>query len=746
MMTTTTNTSIETANSVKPVSLIPEQLMDVLKFLADKGSIRQLDYQFARFIAQQAAAHSQEVGFLAGVVSHELGKGHICTQLIQQYTVGPEQTADLAQLLGLYGETALQLNQKLLGIDWVAVLQSSNLVGTTNDCVKPLMFDGQRVYLQRYWNYEVVLAETLNRLSKPVEFNIEQKKALTETLNQLFARSYHFLFNALAKAGSSQQTSQVLRQQLVCDHLDIVDEQALDWGAIDQVIVQAKQVMDLEVLDSLVPLSVCLNWQKVAAAVALSRRFAVISGGPGTGKTTTVTKLLSAMVEQSLSQGKTPTIKLVAPTGKAAARLTESIGKAIEQLPLAPEVKANIPTESSTLHRLLGAIPNRAEFRHNRRNPLHLDILVVDEASMVDLSMMYKLVDALPEHARLILLGDKDQLASVEAGAVLGDICSFNSTGYSTAQGNLIAEMTGFDAIANTGQVKAGSVNPPAIADSLCMLQKSYRFDARSGIGQLAKAINNGSANQVDQVFAKGFGDIENHPLSSDSYNLMLRTLVNEYGEYLNRMNVPLNELETQEARAKSVLDLFSKCRLLCSVREGDFGVKGLNNRIERALAARRLVNPHNDELWYHGRPVMVTRNDHGLGLYNGDIGICMLEADSSSASYDISHSIAASSASRLKVYFELPDGSVKAVLPSRVPDHETAYAMTIHKSQGSEFDLTLMILPPDFSPILTRELIYTGITRAKKRLMMFSDTNVLKRGIKVKTERVSGLGSRLTG
>ncbi|MEZ8743435.1 exodeoxyribonuclease V subunit alpha [Vibrio sp. 10N.261.49.A5] len=740
MTTTTTNTGIETANSVKPVSLIPEQLMDVLKFLAEKGSIRQLDYQFARFIAQQATSHSQEIGFLAGVVSHELGKGHICTQLIQQHTVGPEQTADLAQLLGLYGETALQLNQKLLGTDWVSVLQSSNLVGSTNDCVKPLMFDGQRVYLQRYWNYEVVLAETLNRLSKPVEFNTEQKKALTETLNQLFARSYHFLFNALAKAEANQQTSQVLRQQLVCDHLDIVDEHILDWGAIDQAIVQAKQVTDLDVLDGLVPLSACLNWQKVAAAVALSRRFAVISGGPGTGKTTTVTKLLSAMVEQSLSQGKTPTIKLVAPTGKAAARLTESIGKAIEQLPLAPEVKANIPTESSTLHRLLGAIPNRAEFRHNRRNPLHLDILVVDEASMVDLSMMYKLVDALPEHARLILLGDKDQLASVEAGAVLGDICSFNSTGYSTAQGNLIAEMTGFDAIAKPRQVKTGSANPPAIADSLCMLQKSYRFDARSGIGQLAKAINNGSANQVDQVFSKGFGDIENHPLSSDSYNLMLRTLVNEYGAYLNRMNVPLEELETQEARAKSVLDLFSQCRLLCSIREGDFGVKGLNHRIERALAARRLVNPHNDELWYHGRPVMVTRNDHGLGLYNGDIGICMLEADVNSSS-----STEDNSAPRLKVYFELPDGSVKAVLPSRVPDHETAYAMTIHKSQGSEFDLTLMILPPDFSPILTRELIYTGITRAKKRLMMFSDTNVLKRGIKVKTERVSGLGSRLT-
>ena len=184
------------------------------------------------------------------------------------------------------------------------------------------------------------------------------------------------------------------------------------------------------------------------------------------------------MVEQSLSQGKTPTIKLVAPTGKAAARLTESIGKAIEQLPLAPEVKANIPTESSTLHRL-----TRVRFLIEPNlgitdsNPLHLDILVVDEASMVDLSMMYKLVDALPDHARLILLGDKDQLASVEAGAVLGDICSFNSeSGYSTAQGNLIAEMTGFEAIANTQQAKAGSVNPPAIADSLVYAAEELSF------------------------------------------------------------------------------------------------------------------------------------------------------------------------------------------------------------------------------------------------------------------------------
>ncbi|WP_394250700.1 exodeoxyribonuclease V subunit alpha [Vibrio profundi] len=709
-------------------------LLEVLRELANKGAIRQLDYQFARFISQQTSSSQDEIGFIAGVVSHELGKGHICIQLKQSHG----ELVDIAAILSLYGEAALTLNQRLIQIDWYGLLESTVLVGKTLGAATPLMFDGTRLYLQRYWNYEVVLANTLNRLSAPVELTQQQKVALTETLDHLFARSYQYLFSALAKLNQSGKGTQVLRQQLVCDHLDIVAEGELDWSSIDDKLTSATTASDLNSLDTLVPNSVCLNWQKVAAAVALSRRFAVISGGPGTGKTTTVTKLLSAMVEQSMGAGSIPTIKLVAPTGKAAARLTESIGKAIEQLPLPPKVKINIPTESSTLHRLLGAIPNRAEFRHHRGNPLHLDILVVDEASMVDLPMMYKLVDALPEHARVILLGDKDQLASVEAGAVLGDICSFNQVGYSPNQGKLISQLTGFSYLPASPQ--GNQVTPPAVADSLCMLQKSYRFDARSGIGQLAKAINSGFVQHLDKVLASGFEDIENHSLSSDSYNLMLKTLVSEYGRYLNRMSIktpadPSDKAETQEQTAKAALDQFSECRLLCAIREGDFGVSGLNNRIEKALAARRLITT-NDELWYHGRPVMVTRNDHSLGLYNGDIGICMLDNRTAEEGGD--------ETPRLKVYFELPDGSVKSILPSRVPEHETAYAMTIHKSQGSEFDLTLMILPPDFTPILTRELIYTGITRAKNRLMMFCDQTVLKRGVKVRTTRNSGLVSRL--
>ncbi|MBR9788169.1 MAG: exodeoxyribonuclease V subunit alpha [Vibrionaceae bacterium] len=706
-----------------------ESLMTTLERLALKGAIRQLDYQFARFLYSQTndaqgekPTDVQALAFIAGVVSSELGKGHICLPLFDVQG----QPTDFASKLGLFGEAALTLNTQLQGIDWIQLLQSSALVGTLGEAL-PLMFDGERLYLHRYWHYEVTLAEKLNQLGAAVSLLPQEFARLSELLNHLFARQYHFLFNALVKANEAGSNNQVLRQQLVCDHLDIVASDVLDWPAIDATLNQANKVQDLQFLDELIPLSACVNWQKVAAAVALTRRFAVISGGPGTGKTTTVTKLLAALIEQA-AQEKNLTIKLVAPTGKAAARLTESIGKAVQELPVSPELKAKIPTESSTLHRLLGAIPNSAEFRHNKQNPLHLDILVIDEASMVDLPMMYKVVDALPKHARLILLGDKDQLASVEAGAVLGDICSFSALGYGKEQASAIAKLTGFDTLAHS------SNSASSIADSLCMLQKSYRFDARSGIGQLAKAVNLGSAAKVDNVWARDYSDIEHFPLSSENYNQMMQTLVQEYGRYLKRISQTeidpnTGESESLTRKAKAVLDTFNQCRLLCAIREGDFGVAGLNQRIEKALAARKLIKVQ-DEIWYHGRPVMVTRNDHSLGLYNGDIGICMRDDSEEEP--------------RLKVFFELPDGSVKSVLPSRVPEHETAYAMTIHKSQGSEFEYTLMILPPDFSPILTRELIYTGITRAKKRLALYAELNVLKRGIKVKTTRASGLVQRL--
>ncbi|MGF1908834.1 exodeoxyribonuclease V subunit alpha [Vibrio kasasachensis] len=707
-------------------------LLETLQRLAQKGSIRQLDYQFARFIFSKS--QSAELAFIAGVVSSELGKGHICLPLRDAQA----QPTDLAAKLGVFGEAALEINQRLLPIDWQTLLTQSAWVAksyVSQDSANqvealPLVFDGERVYLHRYWHYEVTLAERLVSFGTPVILKPTEVQKLSELLDHLFARSYHFLYSALSKATQSGGLTQVQRQQMVCDHLDVVDDSQFDWNAIEQVLLQASRAEQLSSLDELVPQAVCVNWQKVAAAIALTKRFAVISGGPGTGKTTTVTKLLAALIEQSQSAGSMPTIKLVAPTGKAAARLTESIGKAVDQLPVSPELKAAIPTESSTLHRLLGALPNSAEFRHNQANPLHLDILVVDEASMVDLSMMYKLVDALPKHARLILLGDKDQLASVEAGAILGDICSFNQYGYSAQQGELIAQLSGYTSLSQSHS--KGS----RVGDSLCMLQKSYRFDARSGIGQLAKAVNSGSAFKLDAVWQRGFDDIAQYRLDMQHYNQLIQTMVTEYSGYLKRiakreLHPENGQIESVTELAKAGLDAFAKCRLLCAIREGDFGVTGLNQRIERALVARNLIQTQ-DELWYHGRPVMITRNDHALGLYNGDIGICIWDDSLEEP--------------RLKVFFELPDSSVKSVLPSRVPDHETAYAMTVHKSQGSEFEFTLMILPKEFSPILTRELIYTGITRAKKRLALYAEPEVVKRGIKVMTERASGLVERLKG
>ncbi|WP_036821148.1 exodeoxyribonuclease V subunit alpha, partial [Photobacterium sanctipauli] len=470
-----------------------------------------------------------------------------------------------------------------------------------------------------------------------------------------------------------------------------------------------------------------MNWQKVAAAVALTRQFAVISGGPGTGKTTTVAKLLAALVTQSLQsealdengQPRLPDIKLVAPTGKAAARLTESIGAAVDSLAVEKVVKDNIPTQSSTLHRLLGSIPNRVAFRHNRENPLHLDVLVVDEASMVDLPMMARLLDALPPNAKLILLGDRDQLASVEAGAVLGDICAFADQGYSQQQSQLLGQLTGF-------QFPVQLQSLGVVADSLCMLRKSYRFHAQSGIGQLAKAINAGRPQQVDRVWQQGFKDIHLYPLTSDSYQSMVNMSVTFYRDYLDAIY--------ERCPPAEVLKAFSKVRLLCALREGDFGVVGLNQRIERGLARLGKIAP-DEETWYVGRPVMISQNDHGLGLYNGDIGIAMKdsEPDPQTGEY------------RTRVFFEMPDGSIRGVLPSRLPEHETVYAMTIHKSQGSEFADTLMVLPSEFSPLLTRELTYTGITRAKEKLYLFASPDIVNRSVKLRTERASGLAELLS-
>lgn len=453
-----------------------------------------------------------------------------------------------------------------------------------------------------------------------------------------------------------------------------------------------------------------IDWQRLAAAIAVLRPFCVISGGPGTGKTRTVASILALLLEQSDS---TPLrIALAAPTGKAAARLTESIRAVKRLLSLDPTIADGIPEQAVTLHRLLGFRPGRANPRHGPHNPLHLDVLVVDEASMVDLPMMARLLQGLSERARLILLGDKDQLSSVEAGMVLGDVCGRGvPDGYSAEQCNALK------AIANTDLEPAPQRQPP-VADHIVVLRKSWRFDAGSGIGALARAVNEGMPEKaVSLLNDRTYPNLQWHKTTQATLDRLASEII-----------VPAFRELIDASEPGSALALLNRLRVLCAVREGPFGVRALNTYIEGLLEQQALIRPIGEV--YAGRPVMVTMNDHAQKLYNGDVGLLLRDPDADGA---------------LRVFFETTEG-VRRVLPSRLPPHETVYAMTVHKSQGSEFDEVLLILPDLVNQVVTRELIYTGITRARQRVHLVSSQASLADAINTSVKRSTGLFDALWG
>lgn len=471
-----------------------------------------------------------------------------------------------------------------------------------------------------------------------------------------------------------------------------------------------------DVLDGLFPNTNEIDWQKIAAAVAVTSKVSIISGGPGTGKTTTVARILAALIKLETKHDHNIRIELAAPTGKAAARLTESLGEAMQKMPLTDEERMVLPNHAKTLHRLLGAQPESQQFRYNRENRLSLDVLIVDEASMVDLPMMGKLLESLPENATLIFLGDKDQLASVEAGAVLGDICQFADNGYSEARAAELSALTGYSMENYT------SPNGPTIRDSLCLLRKSYRFSADSGIGQLALAVNDGNISAAQQLLSQPRSDVHSYVQeTADDYAKILLDAAENYKEYL----LAVKSKENPER----VLKKFNQYRLLTALRDGPFGVVGLNDKLEKLLHRQGLINrPYNLlNKHYAGRPVMISRNDSPLGLFNGDIGIILPDEEN-----------------ELRAYFQFPDGTIRGVQPNRLPQHETAYVMTVHKSQGSEFAHTALVLPQVYSPVITRELVYTAITRAKKELSLYGSPKVLRRAIETPTKRRSGLAIQL--
>jgi len=456
------------------------------------------------------------------------------------------------------------------------------------------------------------------------------------------------------------------------------------------------------------------DWQKIATALALERPLTIISGGPGTGKTTTVVNVLACV----LAGNPDCRIRLAAPTGKAAARMLEAIRKAAAHLPA--HLRERLPVESFTVHRLLGVLPDSGEFRHHADNPLPIDLLVVDEASMLDLALATKLVLAVPTTARIILLGDKDQLAAVESGAVFSELSADPTLGSACVQ--RLSAVTGIPA---ARIACAAPARPTPLHDSVVWLTENFRFAKDSGIGLVAAHVNAGEADAAVRFLRSGTDPalawIEDaHPIPETA---SLLTIIAGMADYADAARADLGD-------KAALFDALGRFRVLCAEREGRRGVVEINAFVGRHFrkSLDHAQDPGGRSEWYPGRPVMVLRNDYVLKLFNGDVGIVLPDASGA-----------------LMGFFPEGDGGFRPVAPLRLPEHETAFATTVHKAQGSEFDAVLLLLPARPNRVVTRELLYTAVTRARSGVTIVGSDEVLRTAIASPTRRYSGLVARLS-
>ncbi|NBC67211.1 MAG: exodeoxyribonuclease V subunit alpha [Bacteroidetes bacterium] len=463
--------------------------------------------------------------------------------------------------------------------------------------------------------------------------------------------------------------------------------------------------ISVQILDDLFPNSLNEpNWQKVAAALSLMKPFLIISGGPGTGKTTTVARILA--LHQRLSKERL-NIGLAAPTGKAAGRMGEALNRELENLNLSEEELRHFPSEAKTVHRLLSGTESRGLLPPVEKKNLRHDLIIIDEASMMDLSLMYRLVDHLSENTRLILLGDKDQLASVEAGAVFADLCRKADNGFLA---ETIRELKELGIKAELPQHEESE-----ISDFIVYLTKSYRFDKSSGIGRLSEIVKNQNNENItlDFIFDE-YKDLRYQPFNYQKKDLQIIL------DDLKQRIKTCSDIQT----AEGMLSFWKQSIWLMVLRRGLTGTEGLNRLIEEQLAAERTVEMENG--WYHGRPFMITQNDYNLGIFNGDMGVTLVDKDNS-------------------IWVFVESGSeIKKFKPHRLSHFDPAYFLTVHKSQGSEFDRVNLLLPQKDTQILTKELIYTAITRARESFTLWGDVNLFEKGMKRESLRFTGLGERL--
>jgi exodeoxyribonuclease V alpha subunit len=529
-----------------------------------------------------------------------------------------------------------------------------------NDLDVPFVYSHHRLYFQRYFKYETAIVAKIQELIRRSQSMHGLRKQQIETIKEkLLALSPTYKLEGLQAAEKT-------------------------------------------------------DWQLVAVIRALLSDFSIITGGPGTGKTTTLANLLYMV----LTIEPDAAITLAAPTGKASMRMRESLQEKSGKFPEAIQNKITA-LRASTIHSLLGYKRGSIYFKHDASNPLSYNWIIIDEASMIDVPLFAKLLSAIGDQTRIILLGDKDQLASVEAGSLLGDLCQSVSelNLFSSDQRNWFNQFfSDKERLINPDFIRDGKETLALLDDHIIELKLSHRFKERGGIGKLSKAIINSRKQEVEEMLHNDAnGEVV---FVKDSFAESLKDFTRGYLAYLQEENIAI------------ALEKLNKIRVLVAVRQGEYGLNEINRKIENILSqeARKYINP--DRPFYYNRPVMVTRNNPELGLFNGDVGIVRYDEQK-----------------RLRVWFQsdqTPEG-VRSFLPSYLSDCETVFAMTIHKSQGSEFDQVMVVLPDQAdNRLLTRELIYTGITRARRKVIIYGSDEVIYAGIARSVERSSGLQQRL--
>ena len=686
---------------------------DVLSELMRAGALRRLDHAFATFIASLDPHTGDPLKIAAALLARVEGMGHSCLPIDALC----QADAPLFDWPPEAQPSALQLWQSLPAdpAAWLAVLRASRAVwvaSAATDHGQPMILDCAgpvpRLYLRRYWHYEQTVASAI-RARSSLRDSVDAP-ALRRWITRLFEQAAPGPQAPLATKAPSGS------------------------GTTDPSAAGSRRPPD---------------WQRIACAIAARGRLAILTGGPGTGKTHTAARLIALLA--AIHPGPAPLrVALAAPTGKAAARLRQSIDHSLQALSDSLRPAMDVASLSHqigparTLHALLGASPHTRRFRHHAAHPIAADLVIVDEASMVHLEMMAALLQALPPSARLVLIGDKDQLASVEAGAVLGDLCGpLLAARYDRETARFIEAATGetlpseniFQPAESSSPQASLSLfpderAPTALTGQIIVLEQRHRFSGP--IAALARAVND--AADPEQVAAH-IGADDTAPVFGASRGSLSQVVAlavngrpgarNSYRDYLTQLRArPADgDIEAHQRWVRSILEAFDRFRVLCVVREGDWGVSGLNRAIESALAAAGLLSPVG--AWYAGRPVMVTRNAPAIGIFNGDVGIALPGA---------------SAADRVRVYFPHPEG-VRAVSPGRLAQVETAFAATVHKSQGSEFEHTALVLAAHSGSALTRELLYTGITRARQAFTLIAEQpGLLEQGLTRMTRRESGL------